>query len=148
MSFTSPGVRLGLAANTSAATPATQGEAIEVTLNGSVTAADETDSLDHQDCTAVSVNAAGEGSEVTAEVNGDITATNVWTDGEKMNLDNGGLSAWAGDGGKTDVTVNGDITADAKLLPEGDDGYTWSAGVGAYTGGTGADDDYIGTSVQ
>ncbi len=116
-----------------------RGEAIEVTLNGSVTAADETDSLDHQDCTAVSVNAAGEGSEVTAEVNGDITATNVWTDGEKMNLDNGGLSAWAGDGGKADVTVNGDINADAKLLPEGEDGYTWSAGVGAYTGGTGAD---------
>ena len=29
-----------------------QGEAIEVTLNGSVTAADETDSLDHQACTA------------------------------------------------------------------------------------------------
>ena len=115
------------------------GEAIEVTLNGSVTADAETDSLDHQDCTAVSVNAAGEGSEVAAELNGNISATNVWTAGEKMNLDNGALSVWAGDGGKTDVTVNGDIYADAKLLPEGDEGYTWSAGVGAYTGGTGAD---------
>lgn len=116
-----------------------QGEAIVVTLNGSVTAADETDNLDHQDCTAVSVNAAGEGSKVTADLNGNISATNVWTAGEKMNLDNGALSVWAGDGGKADVTVNGDLYADARLLPEGDDGYTWSAGVGAYTGGTGAD---------
>ena len=116
-----------------------QGEAVEVTLNGAVTAAAETDHLDHQDCTAVSVNAAGEGSGVAAELNGNISATNVWTAGEKMNLDNGALSVWAGDGGKTDVTVNGDIYADAKLLPEGEDGYTWSAGVGAYTGGTGAD---------
>ena len=58
-----------------------RGEAVEVTLNGAVTAAADTDHLDHQDCTAVSVNAAGEGSEVTAELNGNISATNVWTAG-------------------------------------------------------------------
>ena len=116
-----------------------QGEAVEVTLNGAVTASAETDHLDHQDCTAVSVNAFGEGSEVSAKLDGSISATNVWTAGEEMNLDDGALSVWAGDGGKAEVTVSGDLYADARLLPGKGEGYTWSAGLGAYTGGTGAE---------
>ena len=116
-----------------------RGGAIEVTLVGSVTAAAETDSYDHQDCTAVSVNASGEDSEVFAKLDGNISATNVWTAGEEMNLDDGALSVWAGDGGKAEVTVSGDLYADARLLPGTREGYTWSAGLGAYTGGTGAE---------
>ena len=113
-----------------------EGKAIEVTVNGDVTAEDRTDHYNHQGCTAVDVSAAGEGSEAAITVNGDVTATNVWTAGEDMNLDNAGISAWVGEGGKATVTVNGDVYAGARL--EGDtpeDGYTWSAGAGAYNDG-------------
>ena len=113
-----------------------EGKAIEVTVNGDVTAQNRTDYNDQQGCTAVEVNASGEGSEAAMTVNGDVTATNVWTAGEDMNLDNAGVSAWVGEDGKATVTVNGDIYAAARL--EGDnpeEGYTWSAGAGAYNSG-------------
>ena len=111
-----------------------EGKAIEVTVNGSVTASAETDRLDHQDVTTVEVNAAGEGSEATATVNGNISAVNRWTAGEQGNLDNAGVSVWAGEGGKAALTVNGNIFADAELYDDGD-GYTWSSGAGAYNSG-------------
>ena len=112
---------------------ADQGEAIEVTVEGAVTVGAETTYNDHQACTAVSVNASGEGSGAAVTVDGNISAVNTWTDNDPMNLDDSGLSAWAGDGGTVSVTVNGDVFSKAEILPDDDEGYTWSGGVGAYT---------------
>ncbi len=111
-----------------------QGEAIVVSIEGSVTVSDSTEWYDHQGATGVGISVSEEGSEVSVTVNGDISSTNTWTAGETGNLDTAGLDAEIGEGAKADITVNGDITARSVILPK-EESYTWSAGISVYNSG-------------
>ncbi len=135
-----------------------QGKAISVTVGGSITVDDRTDTYEHQGADGMQVMAYGSGSKATVTVDGGIRTVNTWTAGETGNLDTSGFQMEVSDQGSVEVTVNGGISAKTRLYDPKDSDYTWTAGISCYNlggnvkatvnGDIATDDEYYGVALN